>query len=393
MALTILTSPGNGSSVSNEMLFVIQESTKANDPVTYPNYKYVLDIYVDGTLVARQKATPDPINYLGVFDVSVILRDYVPDYGLKATYTNSTEEYDIKVAYTVKLGEEYDDTLYTNLVTDSERTAYKTYARRPFTSSDIITARMDKAASNIPERFDSELTGYKDDKWFIVPYINNVSGTAINYAFYDEQNVQVGSSGQTTLSTPSYILQSNLSFPKLTTALGLSQAQKDSIVALFFDTNTTQQFKVSYKCSKHTPIIIAWLNPYGGYESYSFGLVNKKTTEISRKDFAQLNYRINASGVVSYDADGVMYGSKKGYGANVKTALKLTSHLLTEQEYNWLADLFNSPDVYIYNSTLDKFVPVTITETNYEFRTYMNSKLTPLEFSVQFSDDYNSQFL
>ena len=63
MALTLESYPTDLSSVSSECLFVVS-STEALDPVTYPNYKFVCDVYVASTLVARLKAFPDPTNSL-----------------------------------------------------------------------------------------------------------------------------------------------------------------------------------------------------------------------------------------------------------------------------------------------------------------------------------------
>lgn len=388
MALTILTAPGNNSSVSNEMLFVIQEATKAVDPVTYPNYKYVLDIYVDGDLKARLRVPPDPTYSFGKFDVSVILRDYVPAYGLKANYSNTTETYDINVAYTVKLGEEYGDTLYTNLVTDSERTAYKTYAPRPFLSSDILANATNGMASNMPLL----MTGYKDEKWKIIPAFSNATGVVFTYGVIGSDGGLI-SDDDIVYSGQSNINQFNVGFQKVAANLALSQSQIDNSAQVAFDLDALGSYVINLICSKHPIITLAWLNPYGGYESQSFGLVSKKTNQTMRKDFAQLPYQINASGEVSYDSNGVMYGSKRGYASMVKTILSLTSHLLTDSEYTWLADMFNSPDVYFYSATLDRWVPCTIADSNYEYRTYMNSRLTPLQFTVQFSDDYNAQYL
>lgn len=386
MALTILSYPADRSSVSSEMLFIINEATKANDPTTYPGYKYVLDLYFDGDLIARLKANPDPVNKFGVFDVSSILRYYVPAYGLKANYANTTETYDINVAYTVKLGEEYGDTLYTNLVTDSERTAYKTYAPRPFLSSDILANATNGMASNMP----TTMTGYKDEKWKIIPAFSDASGVLFTYGVIGSDGGLI-SDDSIVYSGQNNINQFNVGFQKVIANLALAQNDIDDAAKVFFELDGLTTYYINLICSKHPIITLAWLNPYGGYESQSFGLVSKKSIELSKKSFQQLNYRVNASGEVSYQSGGVYYGGKRDYNKGVKTRLAMTSHLLTEAEYTWLADLFESPDVYLYTST--GWMPVSIVTNNYEYRNYGNSRLTPLQFDVEFSDEFNSQYL
>ena len=385
--MTILTAPGNESSVNNEMIFVTQDA-KALDPVTYPNYKYVIDVYVDGDLKARLRATPDPVYSLGKFDVSVILRDYVPAYGLKANYANTTETYDINVAYTCKIGEEYGDTLYTNLVTDSERTCYKTYAPRPFLDSDVIGTITDGIASNMP----MTMTGYKSEKWKIIPTFSNVTGVFFTYGVIGSDGSLI-SDEDLPYSGTNNINQFNVGFQKAIANLALDQSDIDDAATVRIDLDGLQYYYINLICSKYTPVTLAWLNPYGAYESQSFGLVSKKQNQVSRKEFAQLPYQVNASGVVGYDSNGVMYGSKKGYASNVKVSLSLTSHLLTDDEYTWLADLFNSPDVYFFSTTLDRWAPCNIADSNYEYRTYKNSRLKPLQFTINFTDEYNSQYL
>lgn len=389
MALSLLTYPGNQSAVTNEMLFVVSETVKTVDPTTYPNYKFVLDVYVGSDLVGRLKSNPDPTNLLGIFDVSKILRYYVPEYKLKANYANATETYDINVAYHVEIGEEYSDTTYTNLITDSSRTCYKTYTEKPYLSTDVVTGKYNLVDSKMP----IDLVAFKDDKHFLIPVIDNATGAEFLYQCLDANGSGIGSATSIIYTTPDNVLQVNLGFQKIAALLGLTSAQKESVDRLVFSFDGANQRTVTYGCSRFPSTVIAWLNPYGAYESYSFGLVSKKTKEISRKEFAQLPYQINVSGVVSYGADGVMYGSRRTYNTLTKTTLNLNSHLLSDDEYTWLADLFSSSDVYMFDTVLDRFVPVTITDTNYEYRTYLNSRLTPLSFNIQFTDTFNSQYL
>lgn len=391
MAIVINTAAGNTSSVNNEMLFSVYEATKANDEVTYPDYSYVCDVYVDSTFVGRLKSRPDPTYRRGIFDVSKILQGYVT-YGLKANYTNATETFTNKINYRLKFGEEYNFVLYTNLLNDStDRTAYKTYQIRPFDSSDVVTSVDNNFATSAPDTIYSS----KDIKWQLLPFIDNVSGISnFSYKFYDSSNAQVGSTG--TISSSGYvadnILQLNVGFIKLAAASSLSTAQQAAVDYLEVYGNG-ETIRIQYQCSKYPVHVVAWLNKFGGYDSYAFGLVSRKQTEITRKEFQKLNYTWNASGEVSYSSEGVFYGGKRGFASNMKVSLKMTSHLLNEDEYDWLSEMFHSTDTYLYDSVNDKFMPVAINENQYEYRNYLNSRLKPLEFTVNFADNYNAQYL
>lgn len=399
MALTVLSSPGDTASVSNEMLFIINEATKANDDVTYPNYKYILDLYVDGTLVKRFRSNPDPVNRFGVFDVSKILQSYVPEYSLKANYSNQVEVYEIRQAYQVKLGEEYSDTQYLSLVTDTERFCFKTYKSRPYQSTSAISDISDGIASNMP----NVTYGYKDEQWRMIPFYSNVSGTTFDYVLRDSSGA-ARETGVVVSSTAKTIYQVNMGFDKIVDELTLGQSDQDATEYIEFDVGDSTIHTLRYICSKYPIITLAWLNPYGAYESYGFGLVSKRSIETERKSFQQLDYRINASGVVSYSQDSVFYGRKKDYNTKVKTKLLIRSHLLSAEEYIWLGDMFISPQVFLYVSPSFEqgtipvalpsgFLPVSISANNYDYRNYLNSKLTHLEFEVELSNDFNSQFL
>lgn len=383
MAIELKSYAGDTASINNEMLFVVNEATKANDPVTYPDYSYVCDVYVDSTLVERLIARPDPTYKMGVFDVSRALQPYAT-YGFSAA--SNKEDYTSRVAYQLKFGEQYDGTLYTNLLTDSTRYAVKTYAVRPFTSSSILSNGL---ASNMP----STVNWHKSQNWQLISLFSNVSGiTDVELKHYNAAGTLLNT---TTISNSDYtdneIRQINVG--KLVADIS------GAIYATVTGGGLNQ--RINYLCDgKYNPYTLIWLNPLGGYDSQSFGLVSKKMIELVKKEFMQLNYRLNASGEVSYKTNNVFYGGKKGYATNAKTKVSLTSHLLNESEYTWLADLFISPEVYLLDDTTvlsesdaGVFIPVTIGQTNYEFRNYKNSRLTPLQFEIEFGDVYNSQYL
>lgn len=379
MSLVIKTAAGDTVSVNNEMLFVVHESTKANDPVNYPDYSYVCDVYVDSTLVERLIARPDPTYKMGIFDVSRALQPYA-SYGFNAS--SNKVDYVPFVSYQVKFGEQYDGTLYTNVLIDVQRNAYKTYKEKPYTSTVVLVNSSGKA-SNMPST-----VNWHKEAWQLFPYFSNVSGVP-NFQL-EHYGANGSSLGTISVSNADFTANRIRQFN-----IGTNFYSNANVTfAQFKDLGTdTELLQVNYLCSKHPVYTLVWLNPYGAYDSQSFGMVSKKTIELTKKEYQRLPWQINASGEVSYQANNVYYGGKKGYGAITMTRLQLTSHLLNAEEYDWLSELFKSPEVYIYLSDQSKFMPVTITDNSYEHRTYLNSRLTPLQMTVEFADPYNSQWL
>ncbi len=371
MAIVINSEASNTSSVNNEMLFTVYEATKANDPTTYPDYSYVCDVYVDGVFVERLIARPDPEYKRGIFDVSRALQPYCT-YGFKAA--NDIEDYTARVAYQLKFGEQYDGTLYINLTVDStDRYAFKTYAPRPYVSSAVIANGL---ASNMPSVITTHGNPVRSQ---VIPYFSNVSGVSDLTVTYKNKN---GNTLNTAIFDNSDYVANQIR------QYNIENSLNESAYALL---TGPFSLRINYECSKYDVYTLVWLNPYGAYESQTFGLVSKKMIELTKKDFTELPYRLNASGEVSYISNNVYYGGKKGYATNVKVRLSLTSHLLSAAEYTWLADLFISPEVYLFDGS--NYLPVTIGQSNYEYRNYSNSRLTPLQFEVEFGHIYNGQFL
>lgn len=377
MAIVLNTEAPDTSSVNNEMLFVAYEATKANDPSTYPDYAYICDVYVDSEYRGRIISRPHPVTKRGIFDVSKILQSSA-DYGLKIT-TSQTEDYDIRIPYQLKFGEQYGGVIYTNVLVDStNRYCFETYKKRPFTSTDVLSNGL---ASNMP----AKVKYHSSQAYHLIPYFSNVSGiTDIVVTYYDSSGNSISSD---TIDNSGYtantIRQANILY---------SGVPSNAAYALL--TGAGVSVRVDYLCDgKYTPFTLAWLNPYGAFDSQSFGMVSKKSIELDKKTFAQTNYVVDSSGLVSYKEGKVYYGSKRGFHSNVLTRLKLTSHILNDNEYSWLSELFASPLVYLYLPDEDLFIPVTIGQNNYDFNTYLNNKLSPLQFDVEFTDKYNAQNL
>lgn len=167
--IVLKSNPGGYYSAHGDLIFVVDEPTKAHDPDTYVDYKYIADIYVGGVLQVRLKRVPQPDSKFGVFNIGDIVRNYLlttfnplPT-ELQAQELGTTEFF---IDVQVKFGEEYNGTLYTNILVDSTRKYYNHYNGRMVGARTILPNYLDKVASFRPFSVDVDL----QDKFTLVPY-------------------------------------------------------------------------------------------------------------------------------------------------------------------------------------------------------------------------------
>ena len=344
--------------------FTVFDSVKPQDSTTYPNYKYVADVYINATLVARLKAYPDPVTFAGVFDISPIVRSYfesnfAPDQSLTG---NQFAPY---MTAQVKFGEDYGGTTYTNLITDSSRNYYDTYKAGPYTNP-VITW-LNNFATDRP----GTIEAIEDGLYQLVPYQPAASGT-LNYTIN-------GVAGSVMVTNPSGLIHFNLS------SANVSGATSATLVV----SGITKV--VTFKCAgKYPTRTLAFLNKYGGYETYDFSLVSKASITMERKAFERTPIRLGVSGVLSYESGDVYHTGKQTYATRAKQSLRVTSDYLNDAMYRWLGELVQSPEVYYFDGSY--WVPCQLIANAYEYKTLAVDRLTLLELDISLTGDYNTQF-
>ena len=108
MAITIQSSPAPYSSMHDDLWYV-SSSTNVNNP-NATAFKFVYDVYVNGSQVSRTKVYPSPSaeGSYGVFNASPMVRSYVTNYFEPSGSSILVASNDkIKVDSTIKIGEEY----------------------------------------------------------------------------------------------------------------------------------------------------------------------------------------------------------------------------------------------------------------------------------------------
>ena len=122
----------------------------------------------------------------------------------------------------------------------------------------------------------------------------------------------------------------------------------------------------------------------------NFFKVSKKSYEVERKTWKQPAYRVDGSGVVSVKSGSIMHPQQSVFHSKFSEKLKVSTDILTDAEWQWLAQLVFSPMVYLQDGST--FYPVTIEESNYEERQYINDRLTSLQLTLSFGTSYKTQF-
>lgn len=383
MSLVINDNPVSYASAHGNLLFTVYNSTNVGNT----GYKYVCDIYVGSTLVARTKAFPNPTHSRGVFDIGPVVRNYLatqlsPTIALQSQQMGDGEFY---VDVVCKFGEEYGGTLYTNLLVDSSRRYYNHFNGRLLGVETKLSDFLNKCPSNRPY-----LNSIYSGNYCFIPYFpSSTSAVTVEVKLYDSTGDHDDFSTTITPAAAYKLQLVNVGLPVLSTLFG--PFNYDNYEYLTVKIGSTSIYRFDIVCEpKYSPRVLHFQNQYGGFESVVFSKVSRKNIEVEKRDFTQLPYRVSSSGVVSYDQNNVLHDTKTVYASKFKERQVFNSDFVSDEGYQWLKELVVSPIVYLEESGY--LVPVTIIENTYEEKKRVNDKLTSLVITVEFAEQYNAQY-
>lgn len=392
MAIVINSTPPAFASAHDDLIFTVYEATKANDPVTYPDYRYVCDVYIGTTQVARLKAYPQPDNKRGVFNIGSIVRNYISvnfnplDSQVRVQQMGLSEFF---VKATVKFGEEYDFVLYTNLTVDAERTYYNNYVGRLVSSTQPLVDVQNKIASARPTTSINRLA----TRCFLAYFPTTVDPITIRVRTYVGSVLADSRTADYTPDATNTLQIFNVA-PNTLNALwpGLINDVIDNYSIEFLSEvpYTIRRFNLVCE-ARYDVYTLHFLNRYGGFDSKEFSKVSRKEINIQKEEFGRLPYVIDSSGMVSYfNGNKVYYETKATYSSQYSERMTLNTDILTDAEYQWLGDLALSPLVYFED--FGHYVPVSVSMPTYDFRKRINDKLTNLPVNIEFGNQLNAQY-
>lgn len=127
---------------------------------------------------------------------------------------------------------------------------------------------------------------------------------------------------------------------------------------------------------QYNPVRLMWLNPLGGFDYFSFKLVSRLNTNVTRNTYKQNlgpQYNLGDRGTVATYND-------------IQEGMIINSDWVADNYSYWLEELFNSPEVYMLNPD-GTIYPIILTDTQTEVKRYINDQ-TLVNYTLTFNFAY-----
>jgi hypothetical protein len=331
MAITNLGYPSGSPSIQDSLWHIFDSN------ITSTDLKYVVDLYVGGVQQVRVKLFPEPQTGIGYFDAGPIVRNTMtyqwltPNTNVLMCEPNVSGQ--IAQTYQYRIGEEYSGVTYLNLASGNV-TAYNFVAPTFKRRVTDLSAYNGKALSNRPTEIDLSL----GDNLYIGS--KDVSGLVVST--YNYSNVKIADTTYSLGGTKAFA-QLNIGSPALNNPTAIITSE----VKYYTITIGTSTYRINLQCNpKYTSYNLHFLNHLGIFETAKFDLSSRLTMDVQRKSFEKRDYSYGANSVTYYDANGKYNDSNVNYLNKKDHSYKLTMNAPSDNQYEWLAELIDSPQVY-----------------------------------------------
>jgi hypothetical protein len=403
MAITINSQPATFPSMHDDLWFVASSNNAGTT-----NFKFVYDIYINGSQVSRNKIFPSPSadGSYGVFNASPVVRSYVTNYFEPSGTTVLMASNDkIKVDYQMRIGEEVSGAVIANLASGNF-SAYNYYA--PL-FGDIFTENGDIPLV-LSDYYDNLLIENYTDDWlsdrdsleipieygdqFFITFLKITSGAYKLWVQPTNENGTLGTAVSGDITMAGQFNLFNFQAAAINSFLGQTLITENTFgynVYITLGAAVTRVLKFKQVCNpKYRQYNLHFLNRLGGYDTMAFRLVNKRRSEFERSSYRRNPYKLSGGQMTNIDAYNKYNETTFNFAIQHTDYYMLTSDFLLDQDYAWLAQLVASPIVYM--EVQGAFFPVTIRNTNYQYKYKVSDGLFNFDLEVEIGKYLNSQF-
>ena len=385
MSIVINTNPSGKPSVHDNLWHVA-----SSDNSGVIDMKYVFDVWINGEQKIRVKQFPEPGNGRAYFDAGPTVRNYMEyawfepiDTSVLVAQPDLSGQ--IALTYELRVGEDVSGVTTSNLASASTvgyNWAPPMFARRVTTVAD----KENKWLTNRPLTASTKI----GENMFAGFYLNDASGyIGLNVERFAHDNSSQGTTSTLVAVTSTRpFLQLNIG----TTAILATTSLSITDTTRYYDiwVNSNEKMRVYLSCNeKYTPYPVHFLNRWGLWDTIRFDLASRLSMDIERKGFGKRDYEFNGNSVDYMSSANRYYEGKINYSNKSTWNYKLNTNVLTDSEWEWLAELFASPQILVEIG--EYFYPATIKKTNYDYVKFINDKLKPLEVEFDFNSERYTQ--
>lgn len=290
------------------------------------------------------------------------------------------------VDYTINLGEEW---VGQELIFRTSATAKGwNYSLNPFRTS--ISTYANKFLTTRDRTAGEVINGEK----FYITYFNaNLSAVTATIQKINEDGSNSGSpsTGGTLSSLSSLLL--DLSPFAINTYLGTS-----------FITDATYGYKVTIGsdtmimkqvCApRFTAVNLVFQNQFGGYDTFSFRLLNRQQKNFKRTTYQTAEYQRSGITMAFKNSSGVHYGGVQALATQIDYSYLVTSDYVSAIDYALGAELLASNEVYLHitDGANEDYYPIVMKDTNYQEKVSTSDKLFNYQLQFDLGQKQFSQF-
>jgi hypothetical protein len=383
----------------NEQNYVVKSTNNTQD-----NYQYCLDVYVNGSKVKRLKKAPHPTYGVGVFDIKGIVEPYL-SYDLDLTSTDGFKQNPNSYATVyVIAGEEYGlsstgATYYASATGDTYYAINSSLEQIDFLTSTIWNAQeyqMGTSASKFLTNMPRTMTLFDNQRlWINFTHFQNYVYKCLVKTYDINDNVLGTYRFDNTFNTPDVDVTDR--FLRVAAGWNLNDVTLSSgtqpiltsgvayyILSLVDNSNNPRSegftFYLDEDCTMYDIYELHFQNAFGGFDSFQFRRQSTETDTIVRREYKQ-NTGKTAS--TSYTVTPAQRGTQSYYTAADRVTV-LRSGWINEQQFEWLRELVESPQVFWFKDWTTS-VAVNIIDTSYTVQKDTNLELYNLTISMKLS--------
>ena len=245
----------------------------------------------------------------------------------------------------------------------------------------------------------------------ITTYDTIFSGSTLSvfYNFYDS-SYNLIESATASFFTNSVITNSDtlyrwdiaVGFQNLVSGGLLTNTSSIDYIATWLGDDSSNKSEVRYfyidrTCSIYEPVQVIFKNRLGAWEYFTFTQDKKKSHRIIRNQYKkQINWGETEGNTIIFQSRAPR--GNKIISIKVEEEFSLNSNWITEIEYEWLSEMVESNDVYIrgfleIEPDETPWVPIIITDTSYEFKTFNRDQIFNLTINYKLANDKPTQMI